>query len=103
MVNVVVCGVSVGVGMSNMFMKLLPLLGGFSKMFGGLIGCGLSGSSLLYTSCAPPTIPIKSLIALRISSLESALVSMVSFISFQSFKRKCVYIVFAGGRSSPCV
>lgn len=30
-----------------MFMKFDPLFGGFSKMFGGLIGCGLSGKSLV--------------------------------------------------------
>lgn len=101
--SVVVCApfVSVGVGTSNMFMKFPPPLGGLSKMLGGLIGCGLSGKLLLYTSCAPPTMPIRSLIALRISSLESSFVSIVSFISFQYVQRKCVYIVFAGGRSSP--
>lgn len=66
-----------------MFIKFEPPFPcGFSKIFGGLIGCGFSGKSLVYTSWAPPTIPINSLMALRISSLESSLVSIVSFISF---------------------
>lgn len=72
-----VCVVSVVFGVSKMFIKL-PTLGlGFSNMFGWLAGFS---TSLVYTSCPAPTIPINSLMALRISSLESVLVSIVSLI-----------------------